>query len=290
MPNAILYYLRFIYLNLLLCISALYGTIASIVVTLIGKQYLAQYLTARFYFNVIKYCMGIDVEMINEEGLRDTKPYIAVSNHQSALDIFMLSRAFQPGCTVTAKRSLQYVPFLGWFMTLSGTYFLDRKNREKSVHTLNSSLQQLTRKKRALWIFAEGTRSYTEELSILPFKKGAFHLAREGKIPIVPVVVSNTSSIFCPKRKILNKGKIIVKVLDPISTADLQKEDVGDFAERVREKMLKELQGIGYSRAIDETGLPPKAAEWLATHEKEKEERKPDVAAAVTTGAEIHAE
>ena len=166
---------------------------------------------------------------------------------------------------------------------------LDRKNREKSVHTLNSSLQQLTRKKRALWIFAEGTRSYTEELTILPFKKGAFHLAREGKIPIVPVVVSNTSSIFCPKRKIFNRGKIIIKVLDPISTADLQKEDVVTLLKGL-EKMLKELQGVGYSRAIDETGLPPKAAEWLASYEKEKEERKPDVAAAVTTGAEIHAD
>lgn len=237
-------------------VCGIYGTIASIVCTLIGKQHLAQWTTARCYSNAMYYIMGLEVKVINEENL-DKLPFVAISNHQSSLDILMLGRLFPKGCTVTAKKSLKYVPILGWFMSLSGTLFLDRSSREKSVRALNNSLKKIKDKKRALWIFPEGTRSYSTDLKILPFKKGAFHLAQQGKLPIVPVVVSNTSSLMCTKYNVFNRGTIIVKVLDPIPTDNLIKEDIGKFSEDVREIMLKELKELGYSKAINDTNLPP---------------------------------
>ncbi|CAB4252600.1 similar to Saccharomyces cerevisiae YDL052C SLC1 1-acyl-sn-glycerol-3-phosphate acyltransferase [Maudiozyma barnettii] len=261
MGNLVLYYARVVLAVIVLLISALYGTIASIICTLIRKQHLAQYTTARFYYNAMKYIMGIDVKVIGEEKLKK-KPFIAVSNHQSTLDILMLGRMFPPGCTITAKTSLKYIPFLGWFMALSGTYFLNRSNRQQSVDTLNDGLRTIKEKKRALWIFPEGTRSYSTDLKILPFKKGAFHLAQQGKIPIVPIVVSNTSTLMNSKYHVFNRGVITVKVLDPISTENLQKDDIAKFSEDLRDKMFEELKEIGYSKAINETNVPPESVRY----------------------------
>lgn len=259
----------------LLSTCALYGVVASIVLTCIGKQHLAQWTTARSFYYIMGTFLGVDVEVINAENL-EKLPAIFVSNHQSALDILMLGRTFPQGCTVTAKSSLKWMPFLGWFMSLSGTLFLERGNRKKSVETLNKALANLSSKKRALWVFPEGTRSHSTKPCLLPFKKGAFHLAQQGKIPIVPVVVSNTSTIMNSKYHVFNRGVITVKVLDPISTEDLKKEDVTAFTHRVQELMEREVENLGYSDVIMDTNLPPEAkasfTQVLESHSAESED------------------
>lgn len=252
----LIYYTRSALAVLVLCTGGLYGVIASVFCTLIGKQYLAQWTTGRFFYYAMAIVFGIDVKVENEHYL-DNKPFIIIANHQSALDIFMLGRVFPKGCTITAKKSLKYTPFLGWFMALSGTLFLERSNRTKSIEVLNRSLEKMKKKKRALWIFAEGTRSYSTELTMLPFKKGAFHLAQQGGVPIVPVVVSNTSTLLNPKWKIFNRGCINVKILEPIPTNELKKEDVGKFSEDVRDLMVGELKKMGYSPYFKDTDVPP---------------------------------
>ncbi|EDO15583.1 hypothetical protein Kpol_483p2 [Vanderwaltozyma polyspora DSM 70294] len=255
--HSALYYLRVVYSVVILVIAALYGVVASMLCTILNKSEYSQYVCARFYYSVMKYFFGIDVKVINEHYLRNL-PFIAVSNHQSTLDILMLGKCFPPGCTITAKKSLSYIPVFGWFMIASGTYFIERTNREKSVKTLNRGLQDVKDKKRGLWIFPEGTRSYTTDLTMLPFKKGAFHLAQQGGIPILPIVVSNTSTLMSPKWGVFNRGCITVKVLEPIPTENLKPEDVSEFAETVREKMIKELkENVGYSDYVNDTSIPP---------------------------------
>lgn len=259
--QSLIYYCRSALAVAVLCFGGAYGVVASVICTLIGKQYLAQWTTARCFYYAMAIVFGIDVKVENEHYL-DNLPFIIISNHQSALDIFMLGRLFPRGCTVTAKKSLKYVPFLGWFMALSGTLFLERTNRKKSVDVLNHGLERMKKHKRALWIFPEGTRSYTTELTMLPFKKGAFHLAQQGGVPIVPIVVSNTSSLLNPKWKIFNRGCIVVKILEPIPTDNLKKEDIGKFSEKVRDIMIAELQKVGYSPAVVDTDLPPEVKLW----------------------------
>lgn len=152
-------------------------------------------------------------------------------------------------------------------MALSGTLFLDRSNRDKSVNTLNRGLDNVREKKRALWIFPEGTRSYSTTPKLLPLKKGAFHLAQQGKIPIVPIVVSNTSTIFCSKYGVFNRGTITVKVMDPIPTKDLKKEDVTALTENVSKLMEEGIKELGYSEAINDTNIPPEAEKLIHDHD-----------------------
>ncbi|AGO10917.1 AaceriAFR592Wp [[Ashbya] aceris (nom. inval.)] len=253
----VIFYAKSTVAVLLVSTCAVYGMVASLVLSVVGKRHLAQWTTARaFYF--LGGCLGISIKLINSERLGQL-PAVIVSNHQSELDVLLLGRAFPPGCTVTAKESLRWVPILGWFMALSGTVFLDRSNRSKSVQSLNSSLERLKRNKQAAWIFPEGTRSYSTELQLLPFKKGAFHLAQQAKIPVIPVVMCNTSTVFNPRLGIFNRGKITAKVLEPIDTSNMTKDDVDKLVQDVHAKMQAEYEALGYASATVDTSLPEEA-------------------------------
>lgn len=249
---------------------ALYGVLASIGLRLVNKIKYAQYTVARAFYHSFSTFLGVRIKMVNEKYLQNT-PAIVISNHQSALDIYILGRLFQPGYTVTGKKSLKYVPFLGWFMYLSGTFFLDRSKGEKARKTLESSLVSLKKNRGALFVFPEGTRSGTDKLEMLPFKKGAFHLAKQAGIPVIPVVVSNTSTIFHAKSKNFNCGEITVEVMPPMSTTDLKtNDDVTAFTEKVREEMLTTLKRIGYLKTRSELRASNEPEE--ANDESEEEE------------------
>lgn len=247
LQSAKFYFKTFVAVNIFFG-CAFYGVLASIVLTVIGKQHLAQWATARAFYNTFSTLLNVKIVVRNEQNLLNNMPGILVGNHQSSLDILILGRIFPQGCTVTAKKSLKYIPFLGWFMSLSGTFFLDRANREKSIHTLNRALTKMKRNKGSLWMFPEGTRSYSKELYLGPFKKGAFHLAVDAQVPILPVVVSNTSNIINFKDKVFNEGTIFIECLEPVHTKDLGKDDVSKITLKTRERMLEAVEQLGFSK------------------------------------------
>lgn len=90
-----------------------------------------------------------------------------------------------------AKKELQWMPFLGQFLSASGAVFVDRGNNEKAVRSLAAAGEAMKLRGTSLWLFPEGTRSMRPDSDMLPFKKGAFHLAVQAGVPIVPVVCEN---------------------------------------------------------------------------------------------------
>lgn len=249
--KAIKFYTKgFVALNVLL-LSATYGVICSVLLSLVGKREYAQYSVARFYYTLLSITMGLKID-VDRPQLLNKLPALIISNHQSEMDIYVLGKIFPPKCVVTAKKSLKYVPLLGWFMSLSGTFFIDRASRQKSIGTLNRALADLKSRQGGLFMFPEGTRSKSLTPTLLPFKKGAFHLAVQGQIPIIPVVVSNTSNIYSMKEKNFNRGTIKIKVLDPIPTTGLTKEDVGKLCHDTEDKMKHAVIELGMSEVSGE--------------------------------------
>ena len=112
---------------------------------------------------------------------------------------------------MTAKSSLKNMPFLGWFMRLSGTVFIDRANSSSARHAMAGAAEEIQRDRQSVYMFPEGTRSYAKEPMLLPFKKGAFHLAVQAGVPIVPVVVANYSDILYVQSWKFNSGSILIK-------------------------------------------------------------------------------
>jgi lysophosphatidate acyltransferase len=198
------------YISLLIC--ALFGVLASIVLTIVGKQGISQWATARSFHYVMRLTTGIAFEVEDPNNvLRNTRPAVFIGNHQTELDVLMLGAMFPKWCSVTAKSDLKHIPFLGWFMRLSGSIFIDRKNSKDARDAMAGAAQEIQSRQQSVYIFPEGTRSYTKEPVLLPFKKGAFHLAVQAGVPIVPVVVSNYSHVLHIKSMVFRSGRIPIK-------------------------------------------------------------------------------
>ncbi|KAI1261182.1 hypothetical protein F5Y18DRAFT_402830 [Xylariaceae sp. FL1019] len=231
------------YISLVIC--AIYGALASIALRIVGKEQIAQWTTARCFKYIMALTTGVTFEVEDPNKYLDTvRPAVFIGNHQTELDVLMLGCMFPKYCSVTAKKALKKVPFLGWFMALSGTVFIDRKNSKDARDAMAGAASEIQRKKQSVYMFPEGTRSYAKEPTLLPFKKGAFHLAVQAGVPIVPVVVANYSHILHIKSFVFNGGKIPIKVLDPIPTTGLTPEDVDELARSTRELMLSEMTAL----------------------------------------------
>lgn len=201
------------YLALTFC--ACYGVVASICLRVVGYGGLSQWTTGRSFKWVMSWLAGVTFVVLDERGdggraALKTRPAVIVGNHQTELDVLMLGCIFPQYCSVTAKKSLKYMPFLGWFMALSKTVFIDRANRATARAAFDSAAQTIRKERQSVFIFPEGTRSYSSKPELLPFKKGAFHLAVQAQVPIVPVVSANYSDVLNVKRKVFKGGKIPV--------------------------------------------------------------------------------
>ncbi|KAK2605186.1 hypothetical protein N8I77_008041 [Diaporthe amygdali] len=231
-----------------LLISAAYGAIVSIALSCVGHRQIAQWTTGRLFKWTMAATTGVTFEIIDPKGhLNKTRPAVFVGNHQTELDVLMLGCMFPKYCSVTAKSSLKKLPFLGWFMTLSGSVFIDRKNSKDARAAMSGAAEQMKTLRQSVYMFPEGTRSYAKEPMLLPFKKGAFHLAIQAQVPIVPVVAANYSDLLYIKDMVFRSGKIPCKVLDPIPTAGLTSADVDELCNKTREVMLKEIINLTYT-------------------------------------------
>ena len=111
--------------------------------------------------------------------------------------------------SIMAKKELQWMPLLGQFLTASGAVFVDRGNNAKAVRSLAAAGEAMRERGTSLWLFPEGTRSMRQYHDMLPFKKGAFHLAVQAGVPIVPVVCENYWRIY--RKDVFDEGLLKIK-------------------------------------------------------------------------------
>ena len=111
------------------------------------------------------------------------------------------------------KKELQWVPLMGQFMQLSGAVFVDRGNNAAAVRSLAAAGETIRTRHTSLWMFPEGTRTLRPNADLKPFKKGAFHMAVEAGVPIIPVVCENYWRLY--RKGVFEEGVLKVKGLYP---------------------------------------------------------------------------
>ncbi|EEB06896.1 1-acylglycerol-3-phosphate O-acyltransferase [Schizosaccharomyces japonicus yFS275] len=231
-----------------LLVAAAYGTVMSAICRCFGRAIMGQYLTSRMYYWLGGTILGIKIRVLNHDILKKRARAVLIVNHQSELDIMVIGRTFTPYCSVIAKNSLRYVPFLGWFMILADVVFINRAKRGEAIKIFANAAERMKREEIKTWVFAEGTRSYATEPKILPLKKGAFHLALQADAPIIPIAVQNYSHIFHPPTKHIQPGTFTIKVLNPISTKGKTTADIPELMAQTTKAMndaLVELDSYG---------------------------------------------
>lgn len=169
-----------------------------------------------------------------------TKPHILVANHQGNADVPLLFMTARSPLRFVAKRSVAYIPILGWILMLARFPFIDRQSREQGRRSMNRLAERIKREKLNIVIFPEGTRS--PEGTMLPFKKGAFILAIQAQVPIVPIAIEG-SGIAMPRASFgIYPHPLKVSVGEPISTLGMNLDDRHRLCERTREILLDMLK------------------------------------------------
>lgn len=188
---------------------------------------------------VIARIVGAKVVNPDAEKLNNSTPAIFVTNHASALDVF-ISMGLCPygGCGVGKKEILR-IPFFGQAYWLAGHLLIDRGNNSKAIASMAKLSNFVKTKDLSIWIWPEGTRSLDGKL--IPFKKGFVHLALATGLPIVPVILHGAHKVWPAKTMQFYPGEVRVEVLDPIKTDNWSKENVNKHVEEVKGVMAKAL-------------------------------------------------
>ena len=163
------------------------------------------------------------------------RPYVVVSNHESFADILLISH-LPWEMKWLSKAELFRIPIMGWMMWLVGDIPVKRGFGPSALEAMARCRQRLDSRV-SVMIFPEGTRSRTAEL--LPFKDGAFRLAIEAGVPILPLAVSGTSTALRKHDWRFGKSVAEVRVLPPVETAGLQLSDVPSLKNRVRTMIVE---------------------------------------------------
>ena len=173
------------------------------------------------------------------------RPYVVVSNHESFADILLISH-LPWEMKWLSKAELFKVPVLGWLMHLAGDIPVRRGEGRSAVEALQRCRTVLKRRV-SVMIFPEGTRSPTADM--LPFRDGAFRLAIDAGVPILPLAVSGTGTALPKHGWRFGRSVAEVRVLEPIETAGLTVKDVRALRERVRARILEARDALRASQA-----------------------------------------
>lgn len=184
---------------------------------------------ARWWSRTLLQMALIRVHLHGLENIPQDRVCVLVSNHASAADIPILFGNLPFQFRVIAKDTLFRIPILGWCMSLAGYINIDRSNPRKAVKSLKRAAQKL-RSGLPVLVFPEGTRTRTGQL--LPFKGGAFLVAIEAGVPVIPIGILGSYDILVKGSSKIRFGiEIHVHIGAPIPTQGYRSKDRDRLAE-----------------------------------------------------------
>jgi len=182
---------------------------------------------------------GVRVRVRGLEHLDPRQAYVFVANHRSFLDTATLFYHLRRRIGIIAKKELLKVPILGYGMSYVNILAIDRSNRHRALETMRAATDRL-RRGISFGVFAEGTRARPGRL--LPFKRGAFYMAVEAGVPVVPVAMKRTDELMGKGTGVARPGTIEMVVLPPVETAGLSTdEEIRRLSEQVNALVAEEL-------------------------------------------------
>jgi 1-acyl-sn-glycerol-3-phosphate acyltransferase len=182
---------------------------------------------------------GVKVEVTGLELLDPKQPYVFIANHWSYLDGAPLFAHTGRRMGLVAKKELLKAPILGIGMGFVNVIAIDRSNRERAVESIRIATERL-HSGISFGVCAEGTRARPGEM--LPFKKGAFHMAVEAGVPIVPIAFKNSDQLMGRGTGEAWPGTIDMMMLQPVETSWVESdEDLQKLVDQIQGMIMKEL-------------------------------------------------
>lgn len=174
-------------------------------------------------FRVMLKMTGVTTTVIGEENIPD-EPVLFIGNHRSFFDILLTYSRCKRLTGYVAKKEMEHIPLLSTWMKYVYCLFLDRVNPKEGLKTILKAIDYI-KNGISICIFPEGTRNKGDELSMLPFKDGAFKIATKTNCAIIPISMNNTSAIFENQFPRIRKVHVIIEYGKPIYPNQLDADD-----------------------------------------------------------------
>jgi len=209
-----------------------------IALVLITKNENFIYSPVRLFIRMGLAMVGVRVEATGIEKLDPNQTYIFTPNHQSLIEVPLFVTYLGRNPAYLGKKEVFKYPIFGFGIKLIGVVPVDRSNSPAAVESAKLATENLRRGKSYV-VYPEGTRS--KDGRVAPFKKGAFMMAIDAGVPVVPVTVSGATKIM-PKAQIkIFPSTVRITVHTPLSTAGYSKANVSELMEKTREKIFSAL-------------------------------------------------
>jgi 1-acyl-sn-glycerol-3-phosphate acyltransferase len=213
--------MKILYYNYQICIALpllLLLTILTALVTIVGSfiggSHIWGYYPGKVWAQLICFILFLPVKVIGREKTDKKTSYIFVANHQGAFDIFLIYGFLGHKFKWMMKKNLRQIPFVGKACESAGHIFVDRSGGPKAmfdtVHQAETTLQNGI----SMVVFPEGSRSYTGRMG--NFKKGAFQLADELRLAVVPITINGSFDVFSRTAKWVNRHPMSMTIHSPI--------------------------------------------------------------------------
>ena len=218
-----------IYFNLIFW-TLLFGLSSFFTILLTGKKENFKFFGV-IWGKTLSFIFNIKLILKGKHNLQD-RNYIFASNHASLIDIPLLLIAVNRYTVFIAKSELSKIPIFKSILDKAGFIFVDRKNNDSAVKSMNNLIEDIKKIPRSVAIFPEGTR--TSDGNLLPFKKGAAIFAINTDIPVVPVAISGTYSWSKKKLFDISQSVISFEFGEPITTENYSFDDRDYLTEKIK--------------------------------------------------------
>ena len=218
-----------IYLNLIFW-TLLFGLSSFFTILLTGKKENFKFFGV-IWGKTLSFIFNIKLIVKGKHNLQD-RNYIFAANHASLIDIPLLLIAVNRYTVFIAKSELSKIPIFKSILDRAGFIFVDRKNNDSAVKSMNNLMDDIKKIPRSVAIFPEGTR--TSDGKLLPFKKGAAIFAINTDIPVIPVAISGTYSWSKKKLFDISQSVISFEFGEPITTENYSFDDRDYLTEKIK--------------------------------------------------------
>ena len=218
-----------IYLNLIFW-TLLFGLSSFFTILLTGNKENFKFFGV-IWGKTLSFIFNIKLVVKGKHNLQN-RNYVFVSNHASLIDIPLLLIAVNRYTVFIAKSELSKIPIFKSILDRAGFIFVDRKNNDSAVKSMNNLMEDIKKIPRSVAIFPEGTR--TSDGNLLPFKKGAAIFAINTDIPVVPVAISGTYSWSKKKLFDISQSVISFELGEPITTENYSFDDRDYLTEKIK--------------------------------------------------------
>ncbi len=184
--------------------------------------------------------LGMKRPLEGWEHMPQDRPTVVIANHQHNDDLFVVGDLLPPRTVTVGKSSLVWVPFFGQVFWLGGNVILNRGRSHKAIAVMQATSHAITRDRKSLWVFPEGTRS--KGRGVQKFKKGAFYAAVASGAPITMVCAQeyrDEAQGWSGRRE-----SVTVRVLPPIETEGLTVEDIPGLIARCHREMSETIAAL----------------------------------------------